>query len=157
MQVVEVELALGETVIGEGLFLATLQGTGTVYLQSLPFSRLADRILVHAPAGGSSKGRVRCSAVRAICSTGTINFRPHLTTKRKSPGCYIADGALVRGGGVRLTLRAKLRRPYKRTGGHSGGVAEPTFTDSGNEALSFHRKALGRLGPALSIKNTLIS
>lgn len=30
---------------GEGLFLATLQGTGSVYLQSLPFSRLADRIL----------------------------------------------------------------------------------------------------------------
>ncbi|MCF8414301.1 MAG: TIGR00266 family protein, partial [Melioribacteraceae bacterium] len=30
---------------GEGLFLATLQGTGTVYIQSLPFSRLADRII----------------------------------------------------------------------------------------------------------------
>jgi uncharacterized protein (TIGR00266 family) len=30
---------------GEGLFLATLSGPGTVYLQSLPFSRLADRIL----------------------------------------------------------------------------------------------------------------
>ena len=30
---------------GEGLFLATLTGTGTVYLQSLPFSRLADRII----------------------------------------------------------------------------------------------------------------
>lgn len=29
---------------GEGLFLATLQGPGKVYLQSLPFSRLADRI-----------------------------------------------------------------------------------------------------------------
>ncbi|MGW8124170.1 TIGR00266 family protein [Roseivirga echinicomitans] len=42
---------------GEGLFLATLRGTGTVYLQSLPFSRLADRIIQHAPrAGGSSKG-----------------------------------------------------------------------------------------------------
>lgn len=42
---------------GEGLFLATLQGRGTVYLQSLPFSRLADRIIQHAPsAGGSSKG-----------------------------------------------------------------------------------------------------
>ncbi len=34
---------------GEGLFLATLRGIGTVYLQSLPFSRLADRILAHAP------------------------------------------------------------------------------------------------------------
>jgi len=42
---------------GEGMFLATLRGHGTVYLQSLPFSRLADRIISHAPsAGGSSKG-----------------------------------------------------------------------------------------------------
>lgn len=30
---------------GEGLFLARLTGPGTVYLQSLPFSRLADRII----------------------------------------------------------------------------------------------------------------
>jgi uncharacterized protein (TIGR00266 family) len=30
---------------GEGLFLAKLTGPGTVYLQSLPFSRLADRII----------------------------------------------------------------------------------------------------------------
>ncbi len=42
---------------GEGLFLATLKGTGTVYLQSLPLSRLADRIVKHAPKiGGSRKG-----------------------------------------------------------------------------------------------------
>jgi len=42
---------------GEGLFLATLRGTGKVWLQSLPFSRLADRIIAHAPgSGGSRKG-----------------------------------------------------------------------------------------------------
>lgn len=42
---------------GEGLFLASLKGTGTVWLQSLPFSRLADRVLAHAPVlGGKSKG-----------------------------------------------------------------------------------------------------
>ena len=42
---------------GEGLFLATLSGHGTVLLQSLPFSRLADRVIQHAPShGGSSKG-----------------------------------------------------------------------------------------------------
>lgn len=42
---------------GEGLFLATLRGHGTVWLQSLPFSRLADRIIQHAPsAGGSRQG-----------------------------------------------------------------------------------------------------
>lgn len=42
---------------GEGLFLTTLSGTGTVLLQSLPFSRMADRILAHAPSsGGKRKG-----------------------------------------------------------------------------------------------------
>jgi uncharacterized protein (AIM24 family) len=42
---------------GEGFFLARLSGHGTVLLQSLPFSRLANRVLAHAPsAGGSSKG-----------------------------------------------------------------------------------------------------
>lgn len=40
---------------GEGLFLATLRGTGTVYLQSLPFSRLADRIIANAPRSGGSR------------------------------------------------------------------------------------------------------
>jgi uncharacterized protein (TIGR00266 family) len=42
---------------GEGFFLATLSGTGLVMLQSLPLSRLADRIVKHAPsAGGTRKG-----------------------------------------------------------------------------------------------------
>ncbi|MBG29827.1 MAG: TIGR00266 family protein [Opitutae bacterium] len=42
---------------GEGMFLATLSGNGTVWLQSLPFSRLADRIIRYAPsAGGKEKG-----------------------------------------------------------------------------------------------------
>lgn len=42
---------------GEGLFLATLRGHGTVWLQSLPFSRLADRIIASAPkTGGSARG-----------------------------------------------------------------------------------------------------
>lgn len=42
---------------GEGLFLATLQGAGRIWLQSLPFSRLADRILEFAPSeGGKSVG-----------------------------------------------------------------------------------------------------
>lgn len=38
---------------GEGLFLATLKGTGTVYLQSLPFSRLANRVIQAGGMGGS--------------------------------------------------------------------------------------------------------
>lgn len=40
---------------GEGLFFATLTGPGHVWLQSLPFSRLADRILSQAPAAISNK------------------------------------------------------------------------------------------------------
>jgi uncharacterized protein (TIGR00266 family) len=37
---------------GEGLFYARLRGPGTVYIQSLPFSRLAGRVLASAPQGG---------------------------------------------------------------------------------------------------------
>ncbi|SFN85513.1 TIGR00266 family protein [Salegentibacter flavus] len=37
---------------GEGLFFASLTGPGTVYIQSLPFSRLANRVLQAAPQGG---------------------------------------------------------------------------------------------------------
>ncbi|MGM0443419.1 MAG: TIGR00266 family protein [Fibrobacterota bacterium] len=40
---------------GEGLFLATLSGTGTVWLQTLPFSRFADRILQNAPSSGGKR------------------------------------------------------------------------------------------------------
>jgi uncharacterized protein (AIM24 family) len=39
---------------GEGLFLATLTGPGKVWVQSLPFSRLAGRILSAAPGGGGA-------------------------------------------------------------------------------------------------------
>lgn len=42
---------------GEGIFLATLSGPGTVYLQSLPFSRMADRIVAATRAGGAKEER----------------------------------------------------------------------------------------------------
>lgn len=42
---------------GEGLFFASLRGPGTVWIQSLPFSRLADKVIQAAPkAGGKRKG-----------------------------------------------------------------------------------------------------
>lgn len=42
---------------GEGLFLATLKGPGEIWLQSIPFSRLANRIYAAAgKGGGKSKG-----------------------------------------------------------------------------------------------------
>jgi uncharacterized protein (TIGR00266 family) len=46
---------------GEGLFFATLRGPGHVWLQSLPLSRLADRIVAAAPRtgrGGREEGSV---------------------------------------------------------------------------------------------------
>jgi uncharacterized protein (AIM24 family) len=46
---------------GEGLFLATLTGPGEVWLQSLPFSRLAGRIVAAAPQtgrGGKEEGSI---------------------------------------------------------------------------------------------------
>ncbi|WP_339165191.1 TIGR00266 family protein [Siminovitchia sp. FSL H7-0308] len=39
---------------GEGLFFATLRGPGTVWIQSLPFSRLASRVFAAMPAKGGS-------------------------------------------------------------------------------------------------------
>jgi uncharacterized protein (TIGR00266 family) len=40
---------------GEGLFFAKLTGPGTVWLESLPFSRLAGRMLSAAPMAGSGR------------------------------------------------------------------------------------------------------
>ncbi|MBN1308699.1 MAG: AIM24 family protein, partial [Chitinispirillaceae bacterium] len=52
---------------GEGLFLATLRGPGMIFLQSLPFSRLADRMRA---ALGSQRGESRGAA--GIAGTGGI-------------------------------------------------------------------------------------
>lgn len=46
---------------GEGLFFATLRGPGRVWLQSLPLSRLAGRIIAAAPRvgrGGREEGSI---------------------------------------------------------------------------------------------------
>ncbi|MFT5437150.1 MAG: hypothetical protein ACI840_001803 [Ulvibacter sp.] len=40
---------------GEGLFFASLTGPGRVYIQSLPFSRLAKRVWMAAPRGGGKR------------------------------------------------------------------------------------------------------
>jgi len=40
---------------GEGLFFAKMTGPGTVWLQSLPFSRLASRVFAAAPQRGGSR------------------------------------------------------------------------------------------------------
>ncbi len=42
---------------GEGLFFAVLQGPGTIWIQSLPFSRLASRIFAAAPISNGGGGR----------------------------------------------------------------------------------------------------
>jgi uncharacterized protein (AIM24 family) len=41
---------------GEGVFFARLTGPGTVWIQSLPFSRLAGRMMTAAGGGGGSRG-----------------------------------------------------------------------------------------------------
>lgn len=40
---------------GEGVFFASLSGPGKVWIQSLPFSRLADRIIASAPRSGGKR------------------------------------------------------------------------------------------------------
>ena len=41
---------------GEGLFFAEMTGPGDLWLQSLPFSRLADRVINNSKIGGRQKG-----------------------------------------------------------------------------------------------------
>jgi uncharacterized protein (TIGR00266 family) len=50
---------------GEGLFFATLRGPGRVWLQSLPLSRLANRIIAAAP-GMAGGGREEGSLLRGL-------------------------------------------------------------------------------------------
>jgi uncharacterized protein (TIGR00266 family) len=74
---------------GEGIFLATLTGPGTVYLQSLPFSRLADRILAAATyrmkppalAGLAEASLVDSSAATGGIEAGCDNNFKELTRK----------------------------------------------------------------------------
>ena len=56
---------------GEGLVLATLKGPGTVFLQSLPFSRLADRI-VAASRSYSNRGETGASGSGALGVVGAL-------------------------------------------------------------------------------------
>src|SRR6478752_2104010 len=46
---------------GEGLFFAKVTGPGTVWLQSLPFSRLASRVFASAPQNGGGSDRAGSS------------------------------------------------------------------------------------------------
>jgi uncharacterized protein (AIM24 family) len=43
---------------GEGLFYATLRGPGKVWIQSLPISRLAGRILSYGSGGRKEEGSI---------------------------------------------------------------------------------------------------
>jgi uncharacterized protein (TIGR00266 family) len=54
---------------GEGLFFARLSGPGTVWLQSLPFSRLASRVFAAAPQMG---GRSEESSLGGLGSAGSL-------------------------------------------------------------------------------------
>jgi len=49
---------------GEGLFLATIRGTGRVWIQSLPFSRVISRVLASLPASrGSDESGIRVGGI----------------------------------------------------------------------------------------------
>jgi uncharacterized protein (TIGR00266 family) len=56
---------------GEGLFLAKMTGPGQVWLQSLPFSRLASRVFAAAPQTGGG-GREEGSVLGGFASGGLL-------------------------------------------------------------------------------------
>jgi len=58
---------------GEGVFFARLRGPGKVWIQSLPFSRLAGRMLAAAmPYGGQSRGESTLLGLGALGGLGAI-------------------------------------------------------------------------------------
>ena len=82
---------------GEGLFFATLRGPGKVWLQSLPLSRLADRIYKAAPAAGG---------------------------KRVGEGSVLGGLGGLLDGDNRL---GRTRRPNRKTKRHGGRTGECIF------------------------------
>jgi len=56
---------------GEGLFLAKLTGPGEIWLQSLPFSRLASRVFAAAPQAGG-RGREEGSVLGGFAGAGIL-------------------------------------------------------------------------------------
>jgi uncharacterized protein (AIM24 family) len=56
---------------GEGLFFARVTGPGTVWLQSLPFSRLASRVFAAAPQAGGG-GRDEGSILPMAAGAGLL-------------------------------------------------------------------------------------
>jgi hypothetical protein len=54
---------------------ATLRGPGTVYIQSLPFSRLADRIIASAPRAGNSRDEGSLLGGLEVYSMETDDFK----------------------------------------------------------------------------------
>ena len=57
---------------GEGLFFARLQGPGRVMMQTMPFSRLADRILAAAPGAGGHRNDQRLGNIGAAGLIGGV-------------------------------------------------------------------------------------
>jgi uncharacterized protein (TIGR00266 family) len=55
---------------GEGLFFAKLTGPGTIWLQSLPFSRLASRVFAAAPQTGG--GRTEQAGLGGLAAGGLL-------------------------------------------------------------------------------------
>ena len=60
---------------GEGLFLATLTGPGKVFLQTLPFNKLADRVVATAALRSGSGGESRGGASGVLGALGGLMGR----------------------------------------------------------------------------------
>ena len=55
---------------GEGLFFARMTGPGTIWLQSLPFSRLASRVFAAAPQRGGSRAESSLLGASSVAGLG---------------------------------------------------------------------------------------
>lgn len=132
---------------GEGLFFATLRGPGHVWLQSLPFSRLASRVFAAAPQGGG-RGRDEggfASLVGATAVGGLLGgflggdddaqLGGPIAFERAHPDRIVERGVDL------FDLFAVSTRPKKRDADHSEAASLSQFVRE-NSALKSRRRDL---------------
>ena len=153
---------------GEGLFFAKVTGPGTVWLQSLPFSRLASRVFAAAPQTAAARARRARSVAwwpaagcSAACSAATMNrcvrsvafcLRARVVAGRWRCAAWrgTARQRAARGADLDRTARAHRRRHHDGAGAdrrhraeraaHGAGQAQRARAAAGRA----HRRATGQ-------------
>ena len=113
---------------GEGLFFFQLTGPGRVILQTLPFSRLADRIIAASPrAGGRGAKEGRCAGlVDGDSSMETRSCCASVNPGNGRNARYLRSSTATEKSNARLALAQQAAAEWRRTTRRPRGGAAPS-------------------------------